>query len=61
MQGIRIRWFVAPGLFVAIVLFSLAKRLNSGPGILLLFGVVIGTVTSAGITWFIYTDFISFV
>lgn len=51
--GITLAAFMG-ALFVAIVLFSLAKRYQLGPGTLLLFGVVIGIVTSAGLTWFIY-------
>ncbi|CAG9296502.1 iron chelate uptake ABC transporter family permease subunit [Celerinatantimonas diazotrophica] len=41
-------------LVIALLLFSMAKRYQFGSATLLLFGVVIGIIAGAGITWCLY-------
>ncbi|MFM2481652.1 iron chelate uptake ABC transporter family permease subunit [Celerinatantimonas sp. YJH-8] len=41
-------------LVVAVILFTLARRYTLNAGVLLLFGVVIGIIAGAGLTWLLY-------
>lgn len=51
--GITLAAFVG-AVVIALLLFSLARRYQFGSATLLLFGVVIGIITGAGITWCLY-------